>query len=105
MFLMTNSGFEFVNAGMRHLLGEDWRSFFDLVIVDANKPNWCEHTHTGTTRTRVVHERGVAEGNQLLDDDGTAAAAAAAATAATAAGACVQAGRSIDAHLAYHSRE
>ncbi len=76
MFLMTNSGFEFVNAGMRHLLGEDWRSFFDLVIVDANKPNWCEHTHTGTTRTRVVHERGVAEGNQLLDDDGTAAAAA-----------------------------
>eukprot|EP00750_Incisomonas_marina_P033622 INCI9916.3.p2 GENE.INCI9916.3~~INCI9916.3.p2 ORF type:complete len:178 (-),score=23.85 INCI9916.3:58-591(-) len=40
MFLLTNSGFKFVNAGMNYLVGENWREFFDVTIVDAQKPNW-----------------------------------------------------------------
>ena len=39
-FLMTNSPFEIVNAGMAYMLGEDWRNLFDIVIVNAKKPSF-----------------------------------------------------------------
>lgn len=40
MFLLTNSGFKFVDSGMKYLVGEHWRQLFDVTIVDAMKPNW-----------------------------------------------------------------
>ncbi len=46
-FLMTNSPFEIVNAGMNFMLGDDWRSLFDVVIVSAKKPTFftAENRH------------------------------------------------------------
>jgi len=38
IFIITNSPFHFVNAGMSYLLGPDWRNYFDVVIAAAKKP-------------------------------------------------------------------
>lgn len=38
VFLITNSPFNFVNAGMSFLLGPDWRDYFDVVVASAKKP-------------------------------------------------------------------
>ncbi|KAL6081011.1 hypothetical protein STEG23_029116, partial [Scotinomys teguina] len=40
LFLITNSPFSFVDKGMRHMVGPDWRQLFDVVIVQADKPNF-----------------------------------------------------------------
>ncbi|XP_042307672.1 5'-nucleotidase domain-containing protein 2-like isoform X2 [Sceloporus undulatus] len=40
LFLITNSPFSFVNKGMRYMVGKDWRDFFDVVIVQADKPHF-----------------------------------------------------------------
>ena len=39
-FLMTNSPFEIVNAGMCYMFGDDWRTLFDIIIVNARKPSF-----------------------------------------------------------------
>lgn len=44
-FLLTNSGFAFVNAGMNHitraeLAPSEWLSLFDLIVVGADKPTF-----------------------------------------------------------------
>jgi 5'-nucleotidase len=43
VFLLTNSGYEYTKEIMSYMLndpanGRDWRSFFDYVVVDAQKP-------------------------------------------------------------------
>nr|XP_020441182.1 5'-nucleotidase domain-containing protein 3 [Monopterus albus] len=40
MFLITNSPYDFVNRGMRFMVGKDWRDLFDIVIVQADKPSF-----------------------------------------------------------------
>ncbi|KAK2489039.1 hypothetical protein MC885_021313 [Smutsia gigantea] len=40
LFLVTNSPFSFVDKGMRHMVGPDWRQLFDVVIVQADKPSF-----------------------------------------------------------------
>ncbi|XP_022043136.2 5'-nucleotidase domain-containing protein 2 [Acanthochromis polyacanthus] len=40
LFLITNSPFSFVDKGMRHMVGKNWRDFFDVVIVQADKPHF-----------------------------------------------------------------
>ncbi|KAF3860782.1 hypothetical protein F7725_001037 [Dissostichus mawsoni] len=40
LFLITNSPFSFVNKGMTHMVGKNWRDFFDVVIVQAEKPHF-----------------------------------------------------------------
>ncbi|XP_028266613.1 5'-nucleotidase domain-containing protein 2 isoform X2 [Parambassis ranga] len=40
LFLITNSPFSFVDKGMTHMVGKDWREFFDVVIVQADKPHF-----------------------------------------------------------------
>ncbi|XP_074054251.1 5'-nucleotidase domain-containing protein 2 isoform X1 [Macrotis lagotis] len=40
LFLITNSPFSFVDKGMKHMVGKDWRDLFDVVIVQADKPNF-----------------------------------------------------------------
>jgi HAD superfamily 5'-nucleotidase-like hydrolase len=40
LFLASNSDFEFVSAGMTYLVGNDWRSLFDEIIVSARKPSF-----------------------------------------------------------------
>ncbi|CAD0194922.1 unnamed protein product [Chrysodeixis includens] len=40
LFLLTNSPYKFVNVGMEMLIGNTWRDYFDVVIVNANKPDF-----------------------------------------------------------------
>lgn len=40
VFIITNSPYWFMEAGMKHLLGPDWQTYFDLVIASAGKPNF-----------------------------------------------------------------
>ena len=41
LFLLTNSPWFFVNAGMQHILQrENWQDLFEVVVVDARKPGF-----------------------------------------------------------------
>uniref|UniRef100_A0A6Q2Z815 5'-nucleotidase domain containing 2 n=1 Tax=Esox lucius TaxID=8010 RepID=A0A6Q2Z815_ESOLU len=40
LFLITNSPFSFVDKGMKYMVGKEWRDFFDVVIVEADKPHF-----------------------------------------------------------------
>ncbi|KAK7867636.1 hypothetical protein R5R35_014828 [Gryllus longicercus] len=40
LFLVTNSPYHFVNEGMSYLVGKDWTSYFDVIIVQARKPKF-----------------------------------------------------------------
>ena len=40
LFILTNSGFDFLNAGMKHLIGNDWADLFNIVITSARKPEF-----------------------------------------------------------------
>jgi len=44
LFLLTNSSFPFVNAGMSYIVDDDdWRNLFDIVITAADKPRFFTH--------------------------------------------------------------
>ncbi|RZC53969.1 hypothetical protein C5167_012815 [Papaver somniferum] len=51
LFLMTNSPYYFVDGGMRFMLedymgkGDSWRDLFDVVIAQANKPEFYTSEH------------------------------------------------------------
>ncbi|XXG58504.1 hypothetical protein AAC387_Pa04g0805 [Persea americana] len=51
LFLLTNSPYYFVDGGMRFMLedstgsGDSWRELFDVVIAQANKPNFYTSDH------------------------------------------------------------
>lgn len=40
LFLVTNSPYKFVNRGMNMLVGQNWKDYFDVVIVQARKPRF-----------------------------------------------------------------
>jgi len=40
IFLITNSPFETVDAGMKYMMGPQWRDYFDVVVVQAGKPHF-----------------------------------------------------------------
>ncbi|KAF6040466.1 NT5DC3 [Bugula neritina] len=40
LFLISNSGFPFINAGMTYMVGADWLDKFDVVIINARKPDF-----------------------------------------------------------------
>jgi len=40
IFLITNSPFETVDAGMTFMMGHQWRELFDVVVVQAGKPHF-----------------------------------------------------------------
>lgn len=37
LFLVTNSPYYFVDAGMTYMLGKEWRDLFDIIVVSADK--------------------------------------------------------------------
>jgi 5'-nucleotidase len=49
-FLLTNSEWYYTEKVMSYLLDDQWRSYFDIVIVSANKPKFFEE---GTTLREV----------------------------------------------------
>uniref|UniRef100_A0A0N4ZCR2 5'-nucleotidase domain-containing protein 3 n=1 Tax=Parastrongyloides trichosuri TaxID=131310 RepID=A0A0N4ZCR2_PARTI len=40
LFIISNSPFNFINAGMKYMIGDDWRKFFKYIIVSAKKPDF-----------------------------------------------------------------
>ncbi|XP_053319528.1 5'-nucleotidase domain-containing protein 3 [Spea bombifrons] len=56
MFLITNSPSSFVDKGMNFIVGKDWRDLFDVVIVQADKPNFFNDKRRPF---RKVTDRGV----------------------------------------------
>ncbi|XP_023383219.1 5'-nucleotidase domain-containing protein 3 [Pteropus vampyrus] len=56
MFLITNSPSSFVDKGMKYIVGKDWRDLFDVVIVQAEKPNFFNDKRRPF---RKVNEKGV----------------------------------------------
>jgi len=40
IFLITNSPFETVDVGMSYKVGENWREYFDVIVVQAGKPHF-----------------------------------------------------------------
>lgn len=52
LFLITNSPFSFVDKGMRHMVGPDWRQLFDVVIVQADKPSFFTDRRKPFRKTR-----------------------------------------------------
>lgn len=56
MFLITNSPSSFVDKGMHFIVGKDWRDLFDVVIVQADKPNFFNDKRRPF---RKVTDRGV----------------------------------------------
>ncbi|XP_046546293.1 LOW QUALITY PROTEIN: 5'-nucleotidase domain-containing protein 3-like [Haliotis rubra] len=40
LFLITNSGFPFIHAGMSYMIGDDWQDLFDVIITNARKPKF-----------------------------------------------------------------
>lgn len=53
LMLVSNSMFWYVDAGMKHVVGADWRSLFDIVVVSAGKPAF----YTGNRPFREVSTR------------------------------------------------
>ncbi|CAJ0574533.1 unnamed protein product, partial [Mesorhabditis spiculigera] len=52
LFMVTNSPFTFMNAGMTYMLGSDWRKMFTHIIVQARKPSFFQ----GHTPFRLFNE-------------------------------------------------
>ncbi|KAL4220609.1 5'-nucleotidase domain-containing protein 3 [Mactra antiquata] len=44
LFIITNSGFPFIDAGMKYMIGQDWLDLFDAVVVNARKPKFFNET-------------------------------------------------------------
>jgi len=40
LFIVTNAHYEWTNIMMTFTLGEDWKSYFDFVCMDSNKPSF-----------------------------------------------------------------
>ncbi|KAH9193568.1 hypothetical protein AeNC1_004467 [Aphanomyces euteiches] len=40
LFVCTNCSFRYIDAGLRYMVGNDWRELFDLVLVSAKKPDF-----------------------------------------------------------------
>lgn len=46
LFLITNSSFDFVHAGLEFSIGSpDWQQLFDVVICEARKPKFFYKTN------------------------------------------------------------
>ncbi|PAV73391.1 hypothetical protein WR25_19155 [Diploscapter pachys] len=40
LFVVTNSPFKFIDAGLTYMLGKDWRRLFKYIVVSAKKPKF-----------------------------------------------------------------
>ncbi|ETV66333.1 hypothetical protein H257_17134 [Aphanomyces astaci] len=57
LFVCTNSSYRYIDAGLRYMVGNDWRQFFDIVLVSAKKPDF--YTRSRTFRLFDVEKRQV----------------------------------------------
>ena len=59
VFLLSSSRADYAEESMRFVLGDDWRSLFDVVVTDARKPGFFR-------KSRPFFD---ASGRQLTDDE------------------------------------
>ncbi|KRY09243.1 Cytosolic purine 5'-nucleotidase [Trichinella patagoniensis] len=73
-FLLTNSGYFYTDKVMTYLLDSEtksWRSYFDFIVVDANKPLWFaegtvfRQVDQGTGTLRIGSHLGPLRPNQI----------------------------------------
>ncbi|KAH9391480.1 5'-nucleotidase domain-containing protein 3 [Tyrophagus putrescentiae] len=57
MFVITNSPFHFVDNGMKYMIGDDWRSLFDIVVVQARKPKFFTQQSRPFRRFNIAGDR------------------------------------------------
>ncbi|VDM19090.1 unnamed protein product [Hydatigera taeniaeformis] len=55
LFLISNSGADFITKGMRYVVGREWERFFDVIIVKANKPDFFR---SNSAPFRAIDETG-----------------------------------------------
>jgi 5'-nucleotidase len=55
-FLMTNSDYNYSSGVLKYILGPNWKDYFDIIIVSAQKPNFFGE---GTTLREVDEENGL----------------------------------------------
>lgn len=85
LFLMTNSGYDFVNKGMTHLFGNDWQDIFDVTVTNSRKPKFFSNhkrpfrsidpktgqkqwdTVKGFTKNGIYHEGNISEFMQFTN--------------------------------------
>ncbi|XP_007506407.1 5'-nucleotidase domain-containing protein 2-like isoform X2 [Monodelphis domestica] len=63
LFLITNSPFSFVDKGMKYMVGKEWRDFFDIVIVQADKPHFF---NDGIKPFRRLDENGDLQWDKII---------------------------------------
>ncbi|EQC26819.1 hypothetical protein, variant [Saprolegnia diclina VS20] len=57
LFVLTNSSFRYIDAGLKYMVGDDWRKFFEITLVSAKKPDF--YTRYRTFRLFDVDQRQV----------------------------------------------
>ena len=50
VFVVTNSPFKIVDKGMSYMLGKGWQNYFDVVIIQAKKPDFFAHKNSSVFR-------------------------------------------------------
>ena len=50
VFVVTNSPYKIVHKGMSFMLGEHWQDFFDVVIIQAKKPDFFAYKNSSVFR-------------------------------------------------------
>ncbi len=50
LFLLSNSGFPFIDRGMEYIAGKEWKDMFDATMTTANKPSF----YSGTAPFRAI---------------------------------------------------
>uniref|UniRef100_A0AC35TW52 5'-nucleotidase domain-containing protein 3 n=1 Tax=Rhabditophanes sp. KR3021 TaxID=114890 RepID=A0AC35TW52_9BILA len=64
LFIITNSPFSFVNAGMTYMIDKNWRDLFKYVVVSARKPNFFKNAapfrlydeETCALKRQIIHK-------------------------------------------------
>ncbi|OQS04133.1 5'-nucleotidase domain-containing protein [Thraustotheca clavata] len=46
LFVLTNSSFRYIEAGLTYMVGDDWRKFFEITLVSAKKPDFYTRRYT-----------------------------------------------------------
>ncbi|SPQ93953.1 5'-nucleotidase domain-containing protein [Plasmodiophora brassicae] len=67
-FLLSNSPFPFIDAGMRFIYSDDWRSLFDVIIVSAGKPAWF-HRDSRFRRVEASGKQSLSRVDRLVPNE------------------------------------
>lgn len=55
LFMITNSSYKFVDKGMTHLIGPEWRELFEVTITNARKPRFFSNVDRAFRPFRLIN--------------------------------------------------